>query len=127
MIKILLVDDEIDFVDTLANRLARRDLPAETAFDGEEALRLVTNEIPDVVVLDLKMPGLPGQYVLRHLKQVNPNIQVIILTGHGSEQARMDVMLLGAYAYLEKPVNIDTLIDTIRKAHQEGTKKRGGS
>ena len=123
MIKILLVDDEKDFVDTLAKRLARRDLPVETALDGEEALRLVTNEIPDVVVLDLKMPGLPGHYVLRHLKQVNPNIQVVILTGHGSEQARMDVMLLGAHSYLEKPVDIDILIDSIKKAYQDGKRK----
>ncbi|MBW2647647.1 MAG: response regulator, partial [Deltaproteobacteria bacterium] len=118
MIKILLIDDEVDFVKTLSKRLERRNFPSNVALDGEQALQLVTNEVPDVVVLDLKMPGLSGQEVLRYLKKSNPDIQVIILTGHGSEQARLETLLLGAYKYLEKPVNIDTLIQSILEAYR---------
>lgn len=117
-IKILLVDDEADFVQTLAQRLAMRELPADVAMNGEAAMRLVTNEVPDVVVLDLKMTGIGGIEVLRHLKQIDPEIQVIILTGHGSDAIRYEVMFLGAYDYLEKPIQIETLIQTIRAAYQ---------
>lgn len=119
MIKILLIDDEVDFIETLSRRLERRDYPSNMALNGDQALRLVASEAPDVVVLDLQMPGLSGKEVLHHLKQIDPDIQVIILTGHGSEEDRLDTLFQGAYEYLQKPVNIDTLIETILKAYQE--------
>ena len=117
-IKILLVDDDEDFVQSLAQRLANRELPADIAVDGAAVMQLVINEVPDVVVLDLKMPGIGGMELLRHLKQIDPQIQVIFLTGHGSDAARCEAMFLGAYAYLEKPVPIETLVQSIRAAYR---------
>jgi two-component system response regulator CpxR len=117
-IKILLVDDEVDFVQALAQRLANHDMPAEVAMGGEAAMRLVINEVPDVVVLDLKMPGIGGIEILRYLKQIDPQIQVIFLTGHGSDAVRYEAMFLGAYDYLEKPVQIETLIQSIHAAYR---------
>ena len=124
MIKILLIDDEVDFVETLSRRLERRDYPANVALNGDQALRLVANEVPDVVVLDLKMPGLSGKEVLRHLKLIDPDIQVIILTGHGTEQDRLETLFQGAYEYLEKPVSVDILIETILKAYQDREQRK---
>jgi len=117
-IKILLVDDDEDFVQSLAQRLANRELSADIAMDGVAAMQLVVNEVPDVVVLDLMMPGIGGMELLRHLKQINPQIQVVLLTGHGSDAARCEAMFLGAFAYLEKPVPIETLIQSIRAAYR---------
>ena len=84
--KVLLVDDEQDFVESLAERVKMRDVAPDVALNGEEALKHVEHEIPDVMVLDLKMPGIDGMEVLRQVRKAYPNIQVIILTGHGSEK-----------------------------------------
>ena len=115
-IKVLLVDDEKEFVNSLAERIEMRDLGSKIAYDGEEALRLVDDEIPDVVVLDLRMPGIDGLEVLERLKKNYPEVQVIVLTGHGSEEDERISKKLGAYEYLQKPVNIDRLIQSIRGA-----------
>jgi DNA-binding NtrC family response regulator len=109
-IKILLVDDEEDFVKSLSERIKMRDLNADVALNGEEALRIVDDETPDVMVLDLKMPGIDGMEVLR------PNVQVIMLTGHGSEKDEKEARRLGAFEYLEKPTTIETLIKHIKRA-----------
>ena len=82
--KVLLVDDEEEFVKALAERLKMRDLRSDTVLDGEEALSFVEDQEPDVMVLDLKMPGIDGMEVLRQVRKAYPNIQVIILTGHGT-------------------------------------------
>ncbi len=116
-IKILLVDDEREFVNTLSERIRMRELGADIAFDGEQALELVSNEIPDVMVLDLRMPGIDGMEVLRRVKKEYPDVQVIILTGHGSEKDEQEARRLGAFDYLQKPVDIDTLVGKIRKAY----------
>jgi len=99
-IKVLLVDDEKEFVNSLAERIEMRDLGSKIAYDGEEALRLVDDEIPDVVVLDLRMPGIDGIEVLRCLKKNYPKVQVIVLTGHGSEKDEKMAKELGAFEYL---------------------------
>ena len=117
--KVLLVDDEREFVQTLSERLLLRDMGSAMAYDGESALRLVKEDEPEVMILDLKMPGIDGIEVLRRVKETNPEIEVIILTGHGSEADRETCMKLGAFAYLQKPVNIDLLSETLKKANEK--------
>ena len=113
-IRILLVDDEKDFVDTLSQRMQMRDLSADIALNGEEALEQLSKRSPDVMVLDLRMPGVDGMDVLRRVKNEHPDVQVIMLTGQGSEKDELEARRLGAFDYLEKPVNIDTLVSRIR-------------
>jgi DNA-binding response OmpR family regulator len=115
-LKLLLVDDEQEFVETLAHRLKMRDLEAAVVLNGEEALSTVEQEEPDVVVLDLKMPGIDGIEVLRRVREAYPNVQVIILTGHGSEKDEEAARSLGAFDYLNKPADLDTLVGRIRNA-----------
>lgn len=115
-IKILLVDDEEDFVRTLSERLSLRDLQSQAVFSGEEAMRCVGDAIPDIIVLDLKMPGINGMEVLRRVKQHFPEIQVIILTGHGNDLDETEARQLGAFDYLRKPVDIELLVERIRAA-----------
>lgn len=117
--KVLLVDDEREFVQTLSERLQMRDVGSAIAYDGESALSLVAEDEPDVMILDLKMPGIDGIEVLKQVKNSRPNIEVIILTGHGSESDRDICMNLGAFAYLQKPVDIDELSRLLKEANQK--------
>jgi len=118
-IKILLVDDEKEFVETLSERIRMRDHKSDVALDGEEALKLMDDDLPDVVVLDLKMPGIDGMEVLRRIRKAYPNVQVIMLTGHGSDKDEKEARKLGAFEYLQKPVEIDTLMKKIKKAYKQ--------
>lgn len=126
--KVLLVDDEREFVQTLSERLLMRDMGSTVAYDGESALAMVQEEEPEVMILDLKMPGIDGIEVLRRVKDTRPDIEVIILTGHGSEADRKTCIELGAFAYLHKPVDIEQLSATLRQANQKilERKKAGG-
>lgn len=117
--KILLVDDEREFVETLSERLYMRDMGSAVAYDGESALELIKEDEPEVMILDLRMPGIDGIEVLRRVKAKQPEIEVIILTGHGSEADRQTCMELGAFAYLQKPVDIEHLSETIQKANEK--------
>jgi DNA-binding NtrC family response regulator len=117
------VDDEREFVETLSERLLMRQMGSAVAYDGETALHLVNEDEPEVMILDLKMPGIDGIEVLRRVKQTRPEIEVIILTGHGSEADRELCMKLGAFAYLHKPVNIDLLSDMLKRANEKMQKK----
>lgn len=117
-IKILLVDDEEDFVKTLAERLNLRDLTSDIALGGEEAMRDINTGEPDVMVLDLKMPGIDGMEVLRQVKRNYPDIQVIVQTGHGTDEEAAEAWKLGIFDYLKKPVAIDVLAERIRSAAQ---------
>ena len=123
--KVLLVDDEREFVQALSERLLIRDMGSAVAYDGESALNMVKEEEPEVMILDLKMPGIDGIEVLKRVKKNNPEIEVIILTGHGSEADREVCMKLGAYAYLQKPVDIDVLSETLKKANEKMRQKKG--
>ena len=116
--KLLLVDDEEEFVKALAERLKMRDLRSDTVLDGEEALSFVEDQEPDVMILDLKMPGIDGMEVLRQVRKAYPNIQVIILTGHGTEKHEEEAKRLGAFDYLEKPVNLDVLVKKMKAAYR---------
>lgn len=117
-IKILLVDDEKQFVDTLAERLAMRGFSARVAYDGPQALKAV-EEPTDVIVLDLRMPGMDGFEVLRSVKKSNPQVQVIILTGHGGDAEEQTAYRMGAYNFLKKPMDIDELLNSIRMAYRD--------
>jgi len=116
-IKVLLVDDEQKFVEALSERLQMRDMENETVYDGEEALSFVDDKEPDVMVLDLKMPGIDGMEVLRRVKKKFPSIQVIILTGHGTDRDEEESRRIGVYDYLKKPVDIEVLVSRIKAAH----------
>ncbi len=122
--KLLLVDDEREFVQTLSERLSMREIDSVIAYDGASALDLVNEEEPDVMILDLRMPGVNGIEVLRQVKATSPDVEVIILTGHGSEADRETCKQLGAFAYLRKPVNIDELGKTIEQAKDVIRQKR---
>jgi DNA-binding NtrC family response regulator len=117
--KVLLVDDERDFVEALSERLQMRDYSSAVVYGGEEALSIVEEDEPDVMVLDLKMPGIDGLEVLRRVKEKHPNVEVIVLTGHGSEDAARVCAELGACAYLEKPVDIEKLTQAMQEAHRK--------
>ncbi len=117
--KVLLVDDEREFVQTLSERLGMRDIGSAVAFDGESALTMVAEDAPEVMLLDLQMPGIDGIEVLKKVKSTNPEIEVVILTGHGTDAHRARCMELGAFAYLEKPVDIELLSDTLKCANEQ--------
>lgn len=118
-IKLLLVDDEENFVRTLAERLQIRDLGSNVALSGEEALAFLDKDPPDVIVLDLRMPGIDGMEVLRRVKRDRPNIQVIILTGHGTDKDKEEATRIGAFEYHKKPVDIDALVFSIKNAYRK--------
>ncbi|MDQ7784921.1 MAG: response regulator [Desulfomonilaceae bacterium] len=117
--KVLLVDDEQDFVESLAERINLRDVESEVALNGEEALKRVDDDIPDVMVLDLKMPGIDGMEVLRRVRKAYPEVQVIILTAHGTDKDEEEARRLGAFEYLQKPVKIDKLVATLKAAYKK--------
>jgi CheY-like chemotaxis protein len=118
--KVLLVDDEKEFAQTLSERLISRDVGSHAVYGGQQALDLLNeNDRPDVMVLDLKMPGIDGIEVLRQTRKSHPNIEVIILTGHGTEDDRKACMELGAFAYLQKPTDIEKLSATIYEAYKK--------
>jgi len=113
---ILLVDDEERFVEILAQRLQARGLTVDVATTGEKAIALTKAKDYDAVLLDLSMPGMDGIEVLRAMKKTNPLLQVIILTGQGSIQATVEVMKEGAMDFMEKPVDINKLLEKITEA-----------
>lgn len=118
-IKVLIVDDEVALANTLAQRLKMRDLQVQIAYNGEEALSRLTLEEPDVMVLDLRMPGMDGMDVLKEVKKTHPHIQVIILTGHGTDKEEEEAKILGGFCFLKKPAEIETLAAKIKGAFSE--------
>jgi CheY-like chemotaxis protein len=114
--RVLVVDDEEELTTTLVERLQIRGFAAAGVTSGAEALQLLARQPFDVVVLDVKMPGLGGIEVIKRIKQDHPRIEVILLTGHSSAQSAENGLGLGAHAYVLKPVKIDVLTDMIRQA-----------
>jgi len=114
--KLLLVDDEVGYLEVLAKRLTHRGFSVTTASSGAEAIRALRNWEFDLAVVDLKMEDMDGIEVLKVLKKMDPALQVIILTGHGSERAARDGIAHGAFDYLIKPIGLDPLIERIRAA-----------
>lgn len=116
--KVLLVDDEQDFLEVLQKRLQRRGVTALAAHDGAEALALLPAYDVDVVVLDVKMPGMDGMTVLSRIKAERPEVEVIMLTGHAEIEAAMQGLEQGAFDYLMKPVEMDHLFYKIQDAYK---------
>ncbi len=115
---VLLVDDEREFVTTLAERLSLRGLEVRTAFDGEECLRMIGEAPPQVVILDMMMPGTGGIEVLKRIRRNHSEVRVILLSGNTSGGDGEEGIRLGAVDYLVKPVLIEELIGKIAKAVQ---------
>jgi DNA-binding NtrC family response regulator len=118
-IRLLLVDDEEGYVNVLANRMALRGVDVSKAYNGSEAIRILRRNDFDVAVLDLKMEDMDGLEVLKIFKKMDPELMVIMLTGHGSAQAASDGISLGAFDYLTKPCDFSELLEKIRKAYLE--------
>jgi DNA-binding NtrC family response regulator len=113
--RVLLIDDEVEFVETLAERLEARGLTAETVTSGEQAVEVAKRNF-DAVLLDLAMPGMDGIATLRLLREINPKLQIILLTGHATIRQSIQAMKLGAVDVVEKPANLDQLLDKIAEA-----------
>ena len=116
--RLLLVDDEERFRTTLSKLLGVRGIPVVAVGSGEEALEELRSKPYDVILLDVRMPGMNGIEVLAEIKKINPALEVIILTGHASVDAAVDIMKLGGYDYLLKPCSVDELMDKIDGAHE---------
>jgi DNA-binding NtrC family response regulator len=117
-IKVLLVDDEEEYTEALAQRLEARNLSVITASNGDEAIARLREENIDVVILDMVMPGRSGVEVLKEFKQIQPLVEVILLTGHATVQSAIDSMTRGAFYYLMKPAEIKSLLEKIAHAYQ---------
>ncbi len=119
-IALLLVDDEEGFVNVLAKRMSRRGIDVTGVLTGTEALQVLRNKDFDIAVLDLKLEDMDGIEVLKIIKKMAPDIPVIMLTGHGSEQAAEEGLTYGAIDYLTKPCDLEELIAKINKAIPSG-------
>lgn len=115
---VLLVDDEEEFLETLVKRMKKRNVNATGVKSGEEALELLDQHPVDVVVLDVRMPGMDGIEALKEIKRRHPLIEVIMLTGHASVEVAVQGMELGAFDYLMKPIDIDELLYKVEDAHK---------
>lgn len=124
-LRLLVVDDEKGFADILAKRLTKRKIVTVTAYSGTEGIQKMMKSRFDVAVLDLKMEGMDGIELLKIFKKMDPYLPVIMLTGHGSKQASLDGMELGAYDYLSKPYDLELLIEKIQKAARDRKKHHG--
>ncbi len=130
--KVLLVDDEIDFLEALIKRMKKRGVDVTGVSSGKEALSFLDTNQVDVVVLDVKMPGMDGIETLREIKRRHPLVEVIMLTGHANLEVAIEGMELGAFDYLMKPMDIDELLYKVEDAykkkslHEQKIKKRGG-
>jgi DNA-binding NtrC family response regulator len=122
-IKLLVVDDELKFLNSLAKRLELRGFEVTKAENGEDALALASESRFDLAMIDLKMPGVGGKQVLEVLKQTNDFIEVIIMTGHGSAEAAAECLELGAFSYMPKPYELEKIMETLRKAYSARLKK----
>jgi two-component system OmpR family response regulator len=115
-LKLLLVDDEVEFLEPTAARLARRQVACTTAESGAAALEALARERFDCAIVDVKMPGMDGLALLRHMRREYPKVAVVLLTGHASVELGVQGIELGAFEYLMKPVELDELLDTVRRA-----------
>lgn len=119
IVRVLIVDDEDDFRDTIVKRLKARKLAAEGVASGILALETLKEKDFDIIVLDVKMPEMDGIETLRHIKKMKPEIEVIMLTGHASVEFGLKGMQLGAFDYVMKPAMLNELLDTIIQAYNK--------
>jgi DNA-binding NtrC family response regulator len=119
---VLLVDDEVPFVETMTKRLSKRELMVLPAYSGREALEKLEKNGVDVVILDVKMPGMDGIETLREIKKIHPLVEVIMLTGHATVETAVEGMRLGAFDYLMKPCEIEELLAKVAEAKEKKSK-----
>ncbi len=117
--KVLLVDDEEEFIELMSQRLETRGLKVVTVTSGEKAIAVAKDHKFDVAVIDLAMPGIDGIETLTQIKELRPDIEVIMLTGQATVQSGIEAMKHGAIDFLEKPVDLNVLLEKIRHAKKE--------
>ena len=123
--RVLLVEDERELARSLSQRLERRDMGSAVAYDGASALKIMEEDDPEVMIIDLKMPDIDGVEVLRKVKATRPDIEVIVLTQQGSEADQQKCLQIGAFGCLVKPVDIEVLSDMLKKAHDKIRQRDG--
>jgi DNA-binding NtrC family response regulator len=116
--KVMVVDDEMDFLETIIKRLKARKIEVTGAESGQKALEILAAQDIDVIILDVKMPGMDGIETLREIKKRKPMTEVIMLTGHASVESGIQGMQLGAFDYVMKPVALDELLEKMRQAYE---------
>lgn len=116
--KVMIVDDELDFLETIVKRLKARNIDVNGVESGYKALEILEDRNPDVIILDVKMPGMDGIETLREIKKKSPLTEVIMLTGHASVESGIQGMQLGAFDYVMKPVALDELLEKVRQAYE---------
>jgi len=121
--KVLIVDDEKDFLDIIAERIGARGMDVSTASSAEAALNMIEEESYDVVIMDFMMPALDGFKALKLMKTMQPEVQIILLTGNVPDEKRMEAKALGALDVIEKPPDLNDLIQKIKKAKKARKKK----
>jgi len=124
-VRVLVVDDEPDFLKLIKRRLEKRNVEVFVVPGGKEALDFLARTPADVVILDVRMPGMSGIDTLKEIRKRFPETEVIMLTGHGSVQSGIEGMSHGAYDYVLKPFSIDDLLERIRAASERARLKRG--
>jgi DNA-binding NtrC family response regulator len=125
-VRLLLVDDEEEYLEVLSKRMAKRGLSVLTAESGAAGIQALRRYDVDVAVVDLKMEDMDGLELLKIFKKMDPELNVIILTGHGSEKAAREGLALGAFDYLTKPCDLAELLEKIRQAHMARHEKQSG-
>jgi DNA-binding NtrC family response regulator len=123
-IKLLIVDDEVEFLDTIAERLESRGFLVTKATDGEQALAAVNHDRFDLALVDLRMPGMDGSKLLEILKSEHRFLEVIILTGHSSVEAAVECTKLGAFDFLVKPYDLEKLLEVLRHAYEARLRRK---
>ena len=123
-IKLLLVDDEVKFLQSIAKRLALKDFDVIAASNGEEAIGSAEKDLFDVAVVDFQMPGMDGSQVLKALKERHKYLEIIMLTGHATVDSAVECTKLGAFKYLEKPYAFEKLVEVIKEAYETRLKKK---
>lgn len=116
---ILIVDDEEEFRDLTSKRLEKKGLKVKTAESGEKALEILEHSYTDVVLLDVKMPGMDGIETLRRIRAMKPLVEVVLLTGHASVDSGIEGMKLGAFDYLMKPIDLEPLVEKLTDAFEK--------
>ncbi len=123
--KVMIVDDETDFLETIVKRLRARGIDVNGVESGYKALEALDDGNPDVIILDVKMPGMDGIETLREIKKKKPLTEVIMLTGHASVESGIQGMQLGAFDYVMKPVALDELLEKMRQAYERKLLQQG--
>ncbi len=117
--KVLIIDDEKDFLDIMAERMGARGMEVSTTTSAEKALKMVLKESYDAVIMDFMMPEMNGIEALKAIKEKNPEMQIILLTGHATVEKTVEAMKAGATDFIEKPADLDALSEKIKKAHNQ--------